>query len=455
MPLAHEVPYLEYAQIFTASSIWYDSGKGGDIATFDVTIRDMPGRRNFMMLGGIETVVNLLQEWRYEPEFASYLVERKVISPQFGDYLKNFSFKGDLWAMPEGTICFPGEPVIRITAPLVDANLLTAFLVNAITYSTLFLSKGVRVKLAAHDKPFFIGGAIRALSFENVLEVQRLSYLLGSINALPFTEYHFGVTKAVPAVSFYHAIIKSFNSETEAYEALLPYAQATFATSMIDTYDYKVGLANWIKTEKQARIQGYSLGRVSIDSGDLLEQSRYIRKHLDQEGLDDVPIVAYSNLDEFKIAELETQQAPIDIYCAVTEVLTASDRPVLEAVYKLAELVDPTGKVTHTAKLTPGKESLPGRKQVFRQYDTNGKVKQDIIGLDSEDHGQALMVEYIKNGKPLQLLPDLEEIRTYIDKQLAALPDHLRDINQLHPYPVIVSDKLQKILKTLRVDKIS
>lgn len=420
------------------------------MATFDITIREMPGKRNFMLLGGIDMVVTTLQEWQYEAEFADYLQERKVVSPAFAEYLKRFRFRGDVWAMPEGTVCFPGEPIIRITAPLMDANLLTAFLVNAISFPTLFLSKAVRVKLAANNKPFFIGGAIRALSFENVLEIQRLSYLLGSINALPFTEYHFGVTKAAPAISYYHAIIKSYDSEPEAYKALLPIAKHSFATSMIDTYNYKTGLEHWINTEKQARQDGYSLGRVSIDSGDLLEQAHYIRKRLDEEKLKDVTIVAYSNLDEFKIAELEAKQAPIDVYCAVTEVITASDRPVLEAVYKLAELRDSKGRITHTAKLTPGKESLPGRKQVFRQFDKSGRLKKDVIGLEHEDHGLPLLVEYFQKGKLVRPLPGLDEIKAYIDKQLATLPDELRGINEQTAYPVEISNKLQEILIDLR-----
>jgi len=455
IPLYQQVPSLDYAQIFTASSIMFDTGKGRDIATFDVTIREMPGKRNFLLLGGIEEMVNVLLNWSYEKEFVDYLVSEKIISKSFGIYLKNFKFKGDVYCMTEGTVFFPGEPVIRVTTSLCDANLLTAFLVNVITYPTLLLSKAARVRLAVNGKHFYFASAMRAFGFENVLKIQRIAYILGSPIVVPYASYHFKVGKRKPSVGFYHALIKSFPSEQEAYRHFLPWTEGFgVSTSMVDTYDIKKGIKNWIIVEKEARKNGKSLGAVSIDSGDVFETSKFLRKELDKEGLQDTFIVAYSNLDEFKIAELEKKGAKIDVYCAFTETITSSDRPVLEVVYKLAETIDKNGIVRHAAKLTPGKTSLPGRKQVFRKYKKNGEMEFDSIGIEDEHLGKPLLSQYIKNGKLINKLPSLDEIKDYIDEQLLTLPKNLREIGSVSVYPVKLSSRIGTILNELKEDKL-
>lgn len=451
LPTPNEIPYLDYAQIFVASSIMYGTGKGLETATFDVTVREMPGRRNFLLLGGIEEMITALLNWKYEKKFVDYLLAEKIIHPKFAQYLEKFKFTGDVYAMPEGTVFFPGEPVIRITTSLSDANLLTAFLVDVISYPTLFLSKAVRVKLAARGKPFFLAGAMRAFSFENIVKIQRFSYLVDSIIAMPYFGYRFGVGKRKPAIGFYHALIKSFANEIEAYRHFLPHtADFGISTSMVDTYNYETGIANWIKVEKEARRQGKTLGLVSIDSGDVLKVSKFLRKKLDKAGLSEVKIVGYSNLDEFKIARLEKQGAKIDVYCPVTEIITISDRPVLEAVYKLTEVVDRDGHRRYTAKFSPGKMSLPGRKQVFRKYNKDGKMREDIIGLEDEKLENPLLTQYIKRGKLIKNLPTLDQIKAYIEKQLTFLPENLKDIERTHPYPASITQKLSGILETLK-----
>ncbi len=451
IPLNSEIPSLEYAQIFTASSILFDTGKGQDIATFDVTIREMPGRKNFMLLGGIEELVQTVLNWSYDKEFIDYLFEEKLISKTFAHYLKTIHFKGDVLAMPEGTVCFPGEPVIRITTSLCDANLLTAFLINVICYPTLFLSKAVRVRIASNGKPYFFAGAMRTFGFENVLKIQRYSYMLGSAINVPYASYLYGVGKRKPSIGFYHALIKSFPTEQEAYEHFLPWTKGFgLTTSMVDTYDVTKGIQSWIKVEKAARLRGESLGGVSIDSGDVFELSQFLRQTLDVADLQDTPIVAYSNLDEFKIAELEKKGAAINVYCAFTETTSVSDRPVLEAVYKLAEIQDSNGKIHYTAKLTPGKESLPGKKQVFRSYNDDGTLREDTIGFETENLANPLLTEYIKDGKLVKEMPTLDAIKEYIDAQLKELPEALKEINAVHQYPVKVSGKINDVVEQLK-----
>jgi len=450
-PLPSEIPSLEYAQIFTASSIMFDTGKGKELATFDVTVREMPGKKNFLLLGGIEELINTVLNWKYDPFFIDYLLKEKLISENFAKHLKKFSFGGDVWAMPEGTVFFPGEPVVRITTSLCDANLFTAFLVNVICYPTLFLSKAVRVRLAANNKPVYFASAMRAFSFENVLKIQRYSYLLGAAVHVPYASYHFGIKGRKPAIGFYHALIKSFPSEEEAYRHFLPWTRGfSISTSMVDTYNIETGIKNWIKIEKEARLKGQSLGAVSIDSGDVFETAKFFRKELDAVGLKDTIILAYSNLDEFKIAELEKRGAKIDGYCAFTETITVSDRPVLEVVYKLAERIDQKGKVSYAAKLTPGKTSLPGRKQVFRKYNKKGQIAEDIIGLETEKLGEPLLIEYIKDGKLIHQLPSLDAIKERLESELSKLPESLKEITKTVDYKVKINKKINKILVFLR-----
>ncbi len=451
IPKPEEIPYLDYAQIFTASSIMYDSGKGKEIATFDVTVREMPGLRNFLLLGGIEEMVNALLTWKYEKNFVSFLLKENIISASFASYLKKFRFKGDVWAMPEGTAFFPGEPIIRVTTSLSVANLLTAFLVNVVTYPTLFLSKVARVKLACRGKPYFLAGAMRAFSFESIIKVQRLSYVIGSLIAMPYVPFHFHVAKKKAAVGFYHALIKAFANEKEAYRHFLPYMKGFgISTSMVDTYDVKKGIDSWIKVEKEARAQGQSLGYVSIDSGDIYEVAGFLRKQLDEAGLRDTKIVAYGNLEEFKINKLEKKGASVDMYCPVTEVTAIADRPVLEAVYKLAETVDQGGKVTYQAKLSPGKMSLPGKKQVYRKHNKKGKIELDTIGLADEKLDNPLLTEYIKRGKLVRQLPTLDELKMYVDNQILALPDNLKSITKRNQFSVKISQKIDSILEEIK-----
>ena len=292
---------------------------------------------------------------------------------------------------------------------------------------------------------------MRTFSFENVVKIQRLSYILGSIIAMPYFGYKFGVGKRKPAIGFYHALIKSFANEQNAYRYFLPHtANFGISTSMVDTYNYKTGIENWIKVEKEARKQGKTLGLVSIDSGNVLEISKFLRKRLDDAGLNDVGITAYSNLDELKIANLEKSGAKINVYCPVTEIVTISDRPVLEAVYKLAEIIDKNGKRTYTAKFSEGKVSLPGKKQVFRKTGKNGGLVKDIIGLEDEKLGTPLLTQYIKDGKLIKKIPTLDQVKDYIDRQLSYLSDDLKDIEKQHIYPVSISKKLNNVFEDLK-----
>lgn len=453
IPLLSDIPHLEYAQIFTASSIWYGTGRKDDWATFDLVVREMPGKRNFMLLGGVEEIIRNFLSWRYQPEYVDTLIARKIVSPAFGKYLKNFRFRGDVYAMPEGTAFFPGEPVVRITAPLIEANLFPVFLTTVISYPTLYLSKAIRVRLASPGKTIVISGGTRALGFENIIKAHRMSYLLSDSTAMPYIFTNIlGLKKSLaPEITFYHALIKSFPDELMAFRTILENCDPhTDTTVMIDTYDYKQGIKNFIIAEREANKKGRSFGWIMLDSGNLLKISKFIKKELDRAGLPKIKIAAASNLDEEKILFLRRHHAPIDIYGVITELMNVSDRPVLEAVYKIASMVDKSGKVRHTAKLTPGKQSLPGVKQVFRRYGQNGKMISDAIGLENEKLGKKLLIPYIKGGKLVRKIPTLDEVKVHLEKEMKTLPEKLKSIDKLYPYPVKISPKLKKLFERVK-----
>lgn len=219
---------------------------------------------------------------------------------------------------------------------------------------------------------------------------------------------------------------------------------------MVDTYNYKIGLKKYIK-----KIKGYPKETqkklvISIDSGDMYQQAMYFRKHLDAAKLYDVRINGYSNLEEYKIDKLVKRKAPIDWYVACTEILNITDNPKLELVFKLAEVRE-NQKIIYKAKLTKGKESLPGRKQIFRIYDKNGKIKEDIIGLENEKlSGKKLLIQFMKNGEIIKKTGDLEQVKKDLEEELKTLPDYSKDIYSKKIVPVIKSKKIEEILLNLR-----
>lgn len=440
---------FEYNQIFSCCSIWYEENMNNQIATFDLFIRDLPEYRNFFVFGGLEEVIEGIRKWNYTPQQIEFLLDYGIITPKFADYLKHFKFSGDIWAMPEGTVFFPGEPVIRITAPIIEANLLTMFLIESVCSNTIFLSKAVRCVLASAPKDCAAIWGTRAHSFESSMKSARNSYIAGG-KAIACTSFlmKYNLPKKPGITIGYHAFIKSFSSELEAMRAIAKYFPDQMMP-MVDTYEVVNGVKNAIIVAKELKSQGKQMAGVMLDSGDLYELSIMTRKMLDDAGLTELKINVASNLDEYKITELRSKNAPIDSFLVVTEGVTVADAPKLEVVLKMAQLEE-NGKIRSTAKFAPGKLSYPGVKQVYRV----GNFEKDVIGLTTEKLGTPLLLEILNKGVIKYNLPTMDQIKDYVKNQLSAVPEKLLSIEKCHDYKVDVSDGLVQLLEHVRSEHV-
>lgn len=449
--LMHEedIPLYDLPQIFAASTTWFEAGMKDVIATFDLIVREMPSHRNFLIFGGLEEIVKGILNWKYKEEDVQYLLNAGLITSKFAEYLRNFKFSGTVYAMKEGTVFFQGETIVRITAPLIEANLLTMFLMNTLSGNTMFLSKVIRSVIAAKPKICLGVAGLRAQSFESALKCARASYIAGAIggNSVPAVAKKLNTPLIQPLTVAYHAVIKSFPTELEAMRNMANLFKGRISL-MVDTYDFNQGVKNAIIVAKELKQKGLSLYGIMIDSGDLLKLCIQARKMLDEEGFQDIKITIASNLDEYKIQELNEKNIPADAFLIATEAIAVPDAPKLETVYKLAELQS-KDKITYCAKFAPGKESYPGRKQIFRIKKEN-IIERDIIGLEGENLGEPLLIEVIQNGDLVYELPIIDNIKQFVQKQLGQLSKYLLELDKQHSFKVEISQKLGELFDRVK-----
>lgn len=438
-----------YQQTFMASTVWFQNKMDNQIATFDLFIRDMPVKRNFLIAGGLEEFIHYLLNLTFKDDKINFLLKHKIINKKLVPYLRKFKFTGEIWAMPEGTIFFPQEPIIRVTAPIIEANMFSEILINFVTTHTLLLSKIIRTIIAVQPASISGIGCTRAHGFSNALNSQRDAYLVGAGNFGPLILAGNKFQHRPGGINIgYHAYIKSFSSEKAAMEALFNiYPQNT--SLMVDTYDFRQGVENAIAEIKKIKNYNKQSLQITIDSGDLSKRSFQVRKMLDKAGLKNVKIVVASNLDEYRIWKLiKEKKSPVDKCIVGTDVVTSPDAPTLETVYKLSELKI-GNKVLPKMKFSSKKMSLPGKKQVFRII-KNGFYQKDIIGLSEENLGHPLLKPIIIEGHLVKNLPTISHIRQYISNQLKHLPIRYLSIHQEYKYPVQLSQKLKSLIQKLK-----
>jgi len=443
-----DMPLYEGTATFAFCNVLFKKGMGNSIATFDLLVRDMPNNRNFMLFGGLEEMIVHILKLRFKDKHIKSLLKAGLIDKEFSAYLKKFKFSGSVYAMPEGTPFFPGEPVLRVIAPVIEAHLFYLSFLTILISNTVFLTKAIRVSLAAGEKSLLTAAA-RAHGFEAGYKLVRSAYLTGfstSIQLSPGEKLKIPIPVKIYKSTF-HSYIKSFPTEFEAMMSFAERFSDGEATLMVDTYGLENGMESAIKVCQKLKEKGKSINAVFVDSGDLYEGAVYARKKLDEAGLPNVKIVLASNMDEWKIKKVLDKGAPVDSFMVVSDLSVSLDDPKLEVVYKMAELDD--GKtVRQTMKLSVGKKSFPGRKQVFR-IEKDGKFVKDTIGIENENvTGEKLLIPMIKKGKLAYKLPRLEEIKEYIKKEVKKLPEQYKQLEVQSPvYPVAISLKMQELIE--------
>ena len=424
----------------------YFDNKKFEPATFDLFIRRLPENRSYFLFAGLEQVLLFLKSVKFTEEHLAYLKKQGFNQP-FLDYLRNFKFTGDVWAVPEGTVAFPCEPLIRVTAPIIEAQLVETFLLNTVNLQTTIATKASRVVHAAKGKTVIEFGLRREHGIDAGMKVARCSYIAGcqgTSNVLA------GLSYGIPVFgTMAHSFVMSYEKEIDAFRAFVK----TFpdkSTLLIDTYDDLAGAEKAAKVAKELEKKGCRLGGVRLDSGDLAEISTQVRKLLDDNDLRYVRIFASGDLDEFKIAELLKEGAKIDAFGVGTKMGTSSDKPYVDVIYKLCETMNESGNFSPIMKLSEGKVTLPGRKQVYRFKDANGNLAKDMIALaDEKVKGEPLLVKVMEKGEIICDLPSLDEIRATAAESLSKLPAQYKKLKGAPTYPVELSQDLENLIKNL------
>lgn len=425
----------------------YFDNKKFDPATFDLFIRRLPKNRSYFLFAGLEQVLLYLKSMRFTKEHLAYL-KKQGFNQQFLDYLRDFRFTGDVWAVPEGTVMFPCEPLIRVTAPIIEAQLAETFLLNTVNLQTTIATKASRVVQAAKGKAVIEFGLRREHGIDAGMKVARCSYIAGcqgTSNVLA------GLAYGIPVFgTMAHSFIMAFEKEIDAFRAFVK----TFpdrSTLLIDTYEELAGAEKAVAVAKELETMGYRLGGVRIDSGDLVEVSKKVRKLLDEHSLQYVKIFASGDLDEFRIAELLSKGAKIDAFGVGTKMGTSADRPYVDVIYKLCEVMTQKGVFSPIMKLSEGKATLPGRKQVYRFKDARGKFAKDVIALaDEKIENEPLLVKVMEKGEIVYELPSLEKIRKAAAENLAMLPEQYKQLRNAPLYPVELSRGLNALIRRLK-----
>jgi nicotinate phosphoribosyltransferase len=410
-----------------------------DSAVFEFFVRKLPPKRNFLIAAGLEQVLDFLENLEFPQEELAWLA--RYFPPAFIDYLTQFRFSGDVHAMPEGTIFFPEEPILRITAPLPQAQLVESRVMNLLHFETLIASKAARLVISAPNKLLVDFGMRRAHGAEAGLLAARASYLTGfsgTATVLAGAQYDIPLFGTMA-----HSYIQAHEDETAAFEHFLR-CHPDNAVLLIDTYDTEAAAAKVVNLAHKLDPEVIRIKGVRLDSGDLATHARRVREILDEGGLGKTAIYASGNLDEYRLRELVS--SPIDGFGVGTALDISSDAPSLDCAYKLQEY---GGKPRR--KRSEGKATWPGPKQVYRSYNGGGYMASDTVALESEAPSghQALLVPVMRGGRRIRATSALDHLRRQTLAEYSSLPEPLTRLEHAPAYPVEISKSLQALADQL------
>lgn len=411
---------------------YLEHGRTG-AAVFDLFVRDLPDGRNVLVAAGLESVLRYLEALRFSDDALAYLRSLDEFSDAFAERLRGFRFTGDVFAVPEGTPVFADEPILQVVAPLPEAQLVETYLINQVQLQTLIASKARRVVTAAAGRPVAEFGSRRAHGTDAGLKGARASYLAGLAGT---SNVAAGFVFGIPVLgTMAHSFIQSYDDEAAAFADFAETFPET--TLLVDTYDTAEGVERVVRLARELGDR-FRVRAVRLDSGDLGALARATRARLDEAGLHDVRIVVSGGLDEWKVRDLVASGAPIDTFGVGTALVVSADAPALEIVYKLSEFGG-EGRM----KLSSGKRTLPGRKQVFRQMEEGAAVR-DVIALDVEEAGGEPLLRCVmrRGGRTEAGRVALEESRRYARAAFERLPEPVRGLEPA-AYPVEISPALE------------
>ena len=459
----------------TMGNGYFQTGLADRICYFDVFYRSVPDKGGFAIAAGLAQVVEYIQNLCFDEEDIAYLQSKGCFAPEFLDYLRTFRFTGDIWAVPEGTPIFPGEPILTVRAPAIQAQFIETFVLLCLNHQCLIATKSNRIVRAAEGRPVAEFGSRRAHGPDGALLGARASYIAGcSATACTMADQHYGS----PATgTMAHSWVQMFPDEYTAFKTyceLYPHS----ATLLVDTYNVlKSGVPNAIRAFKEILLpQGITNCAIRLDSGDLTYLSKKARKMLDDAGLPQCKIVASNSLDEYIIRDLLQQGACIDSFGVGERLITSKSEPVFGGVYKLSAVERPDGSILPKIKISenPAKITNPHFKKVYRLFENyTGKAIADLICVHDEviDPSQPLelfdpeatwkrktitnftvrelLVPIFQRGKLVYEKPSIEEMRTWCAGQIDTLWDEVKRFENPHNYYVDLSQKLWDIKQQL------
>ncbi|HEX5940443.1 MAG TPA: nicotinate phosphoribosyltransferase [Dehalococcoidia bacterium] len=438
MPPAYSPALFTDLYELTMAQAYWQAGKTAT-GTFSLSIRNYPPDRAYFVLAGIDDILAYLEELSFNQDDVEFLESLRLFDSEFLEFLRGLRFTGSVRAMPEGTIFFANEPVIEVTAPVIEGQIVETFAINRINLQSLLATKASRVVHAARSWLVVDFGARRAHGIDAADQLARTSYLAGfggSSNLQACARF------AIPAFgTMAHAFVTTFDREQDAFVA---YARSFPDTStfLVDSYDTIEGVRNAVSVALRMKEEGHGLVALRLDSGDIGALAREARRMLDEVGLEDVQVFASGGLDEFEIDELLASGAPIGGFGVGTKVGVSADAPWTDCTYKLVEYAG-----RPLLKLSSGKETLTGPKQVFRSYHANGDYEHDVIGLSVERRadGEPLLEDVMRDGRRLRPKPDLRVLRERFSAEFGRLPEPLRALHSPDTYPVEISDELRAL----------
>ena len=471
---------MNYTMLFdfyelTMGNGYFQTGMKDKICYFDVFFRNVPDGGGFAIAAGLEQVIRYIQDLHFDDEDIAYLRGKGCFAPEFLDYLRNFQFTGDIWAVPEGTPIFPREPILTVRAPAIQAQFVETYLLLALNHQSLIATKSNRIVRAAEGRPVSEFGSRRAQGADGAVLGARASYIAGAGGtACAMADELYG-TPATGTMA--HSWVQMFSDE---YTAFKTYCQVypKAATLLVDTYSVlHSGVPNAIRVFREL---GITSGGIRIDSGDLTYLSKKARAMLDEAGLTGIKIVASNSLDEYIIRDLIGQGARIDAFGVGERLITSKSEPVFGGVYKLAAIEEDDGTVTPKIKISENaaKVTLPHFKKVYRLFENgNGKAMADYICVHDEQPdftkplelfdpeatwkrktvsdftARPLLVPIFQRGELVYQIPTIQQSRDYCQREVDSLWDEVKRFEYPHNYYVDLSQKLWDVRSALLAEK--